>query len=250
MAQRLRRLRDPRYLIGAIAGIAYLWLVFYRNTRNVRPRSFVMTSDLGVIILSVVVLAIMIIAWALPSDSGGLQFSEAEIALLFPAPLRRRDLLLYKIIRAQPQALGSAIAFFIFGWRRSWIIGTWAALSVLGIYFILVALGRARLKLMHVGFIARALIVSVILSALGTIVVNDIRKHAISLKKYDPVASAKLIDTAAHDGAVQVILIVPRMFATAASPPTPARLAMSIGGLLILGIIFFMLAARLNVSFE
>ena len=51
------------------------------------------------------VLALMILAWALPSDSGGLQFSEAEIAFLFPAPLRRRDLLLYKIIRAQPQAL-------------------------------------------------------------------------------------------------------------------------------------------------
>src|SRR5438477_473048 len=80
--------------------------------------------------------------------------------------LRRRDLLLYKIIRAQPQALGSAIAFFIFGWRRSWLIGTWAALSVLGIYFTFVALARARLKLMHIGFIARMLIISVVLTSL------------------------------------------------------------------------------------
>jgi len=37
---------------------------------------------------------------------GGLDFTETEIAFLFPAPLRRRDILLYKILRAQPQARG------------------------------------------------------------------------------------------------------------------------------------------------
>src|SRR5205085_4430797 len=132
---------------GTLAGLAYLWFIFFRNTRRVsgaRGLPAALTGDAMVDVLTIVVLALMIVAWALPSDSGGLQFTEAEIAFLFPSPLRRRDLLLYKIIRAQPRAFTSAVAFFIFGWRRSWFIGMWAAISVMSIYFILVALARAR----------------------------------------------------------------------------------------------------------
>ena len=64
----------------------------------------------------------MITAWALPADSGGLEFSETEIAFLFPAPLRRRDILLYKILRAQPQALFSALIMTMLGWWRNGLL--------------------------------------------------------------------------------------------------------------------------------
>jgi ABC-2 type transport system permease protein len=249
---RLRRLRDPRYLIGAIAGFGYLWLMFFRNTRGAHGKQVVLlTGDLIADFMGVVILALMILAWALPSDSGGLQFSEAEIAFLFPAPLRRRDLLLYKIIRAQPQALGSAIAFFIFGWRRSWLIGTWAALSVLGIYFIFVALARARLKLMHIGFIARLLIVSVVLTGLVSLAVSDIVKnHPLVLKGKTGPEVIKQLHGAFYDGAIGAVLFVPRLFATAASPPSLAQMATSIAALAVLGAILFLLAVRMNISFE
>jgi len=248
--QRVRRLRDPRYLIGAVVGLAYLWFAFFRNTRGFSAKRPQLTGDLMVDILGLVVLAMMVLAWALPQDSGGLQFSEAEIAHLFPAPLRRRDLLLYKIIRAQPQALGSAIAFFIFGWRRSWLIGVWAAVSVLSIYFIFVALGRARLKLMHIGFIARLVIVSVLLTAVANFAIKDIiKRHPIrKTATYADVRS--LIDKPFRTGALNAALFVPRLFSGAAVAPTPATLATSVAGLAGLGFLFFILAARMNVSFE
>jgi ABC-2 type transport system permease protein len=248
---RLRRLRDPRYLVGAAVAVAYFWLVFFRNTRNARGKMFVVSSgDLVVDFLSIVILVIMIAAWALPADSGGLQFSEAEIAFLFPAPVRRRDLLLYKIIRAQPQALVSAFAFFIFGWRRSWVIGTWAALSVLGVYFTLVALGRARLKLLHVGFVARLVIVSAILTALASFGTDQLRAQNLHLKHFDARTSLPQLNAVFHGRAAEVLLFVPRLFATAASAPTTTALATSIAGLLLLGVGFFFIAARLNISFE
>ncbi|MEK6374106.1 MAG: putative ABC exporter domain-containing protein [Acidobacteriota bacterium] len=250
IVQRLRRLRDPRYLIGAVVGLAYLWFAFFRNTRGLSARRPAFTGDLLVDILGLVVLAMMVLAWALPQDSGGLQFSEAEIAHLFPAPLRRRDLLLYKIIRAQPQALGSAIAFFIFGWRRSWLIGVWAALSVLSIYFIFVALGRARLKLMHIGFIARLVIVSVILTALANFAIKDVIKRHPIRKTATHADVMRLIDKPFRTGAVNAALFVPRFFSGAAVAPTPATLATSVAGLAGLGFLFFVLAARMNVSFE
>jgi ABC-2 type transport system permease protein len=252
IVHRVRRLRDPRYLIGGIVGLAYLWFAFFKNTRAFSDRRPAFTGDLLVDILGLVVLAIMILAWALPQDSGGLQFSEAEIAHLFPAPLRRRDLLLYKIIRAQPQALGSAVAFFIFGWRRSWLIGVWAAVSVLSIYFIFVALARARLKLMHIGFIARLVIVGLMVAALANFAVKDvIKRHPSGIRKAATHADAmRMIDKPFRTGVVNVALFVPRFFSGAAVAPTPVTLATSVAGLGGLGFLFFFLAARMNVSFE
>ena len=247
LALQLRRLRDPRYLVGALGGIAYLWLVFFRNTRGPRAK-FVASGDLFVDIVSLVVLAIIILAWALPADSGGLQFSEAEITFLFAAPIKRRDLLLYKILRAQPRAVGSAVAFFIFGWRRGFLIGTYAALSVLGIYFTFVALARARLKLMHVGFIARLLIVSAVLTVLASYGVAEFKRHPLP-PRWTP-QTTQIFVAAFHAGTAGAVLFVPRLFATAASPPTLAQLPAAVAGVLAIGAVFFILAARMNISFE
>jgi len=116
--QRVRRLRQPRYLIGAIAGAMYFWWLIFRHSGNngrLILKTFAVSPAIADI-ASVVVLMIMILAWALPGDSGGLEFSDAEIAFLFPAPLRRRDILLYKILRAQPQAIFSALIMTVIGW--------------------------------------------------------------------------------------------------------------------------------------
>jgi ABC-2 type transport system permease protein len=248
--QRLRRLRDPRYLVGALAGIAYFWLVVFRNTHRPKAQQLMASGDLVVDIISLVVLGIMIGAWALPADSGGLQFSESEIAFLFPAPLRRRDLLLYKILRAQPRALGSAVAFFIFGWRRSFLVGTWAALSVLGIYFTFVALARARLKLMHIGFVARLLIVSVVFTVLASYGTSQFRAQHLRMQRYDRNTTLQQISGLFRSPAAKTVLFVPRLMATAASAPSPAQLATSIAGVIAIGAIFFLFAARMNISFE
>ena len=142
---RVKRMKDPRYAVGALFGLVYFGWVFFRN-RAGSARFFAAgpASELRVDAVSVFVLFIMLFAWALPGDSGGLEFSEAEIAFLFPAPLRRRDLLLYKIIRQQPQVLMSVTIFTLFGATRSKFIGLWIAFSVMSIYMMLVALGRAR----------------------------------------------------------------------------------------------------------
>src|SRR5205823_3862561 len=142
--QRSRRLREPRYLIGAIAGAAYFWYFFLRRShQGGRVFSDLIFRPAVVDFASIVVLLMMIGAWALPADSGGLEFTDAEIAFLFPAPLRRGHLLLYKILRSQPQAIFTAAIMTILGARQGYFIGTWIAFSVMSVYFILVSLGRA-----------------------------------------------------------------------------------------------------------
>ena len=40
-------------------------------------------------------------AWLFPLDSGLLEFSEAEMQFLFPAPVSRRQLLIHRLLRSQ-----------------------------------------------------------------------------------------------------------------------------------------------------
>jgi ABC-2 type transport system permease protein len=255
--QRVRRLREPRYLIGAIAGIAYFWFMFFRRSMGASHSSngklIMKTLAVSPVVAdcaSLILLVLMITAWALPADSGGLEFSETEIAFLFPAPLRRRDILLYKIVRAQPQALFSALIMTVLGWWRNGLfLGVWAAISVLGVYFTLVSLGRARLRLMRVGFLARLAGVAAIVAGLFWIGKSEVSAiNFKALKNAPQVMNA--LSAPFHKPLIRTILFIPHLIASAAIPPSFATLAISVPIVLTLGVGFFFIAAGLNVSFE
>ena len=257
--QRLRRLREPRYLIGAIAGAAYFWFFVFRRSMathgsSSNPKVLILkTLSVSPVVAdcaAVVLLLLMITAWALPADSGGLEFTETEIAFLFPAPLRRRDILLYKIVRAQPQALFSALIMTVLGWWRNGLfVGVWSAISVLGVYFTLVSLGRARLRLMHVGFLARLAGVAAIVAGLVWIAKRELSSIDFrTLKNAPQVMNA--LSVPFHKPLIRTILFIPRLIASAAIPPSFAMLAISVPIVLALGVGFFFVAAGLNVSFE
>ena len=77
-----------------------------------------------------------------------LQFSPAEVQFLFPAPISRRQLVNYKLLRSQGGLLlGAAIATLILrpgtlsdGWKFS--VGFWLLLTVGRLFSIGVGLGR------------------------------------------------------------------------------------------------------------
>jgi ABC-2 type transport system permease protein len=256
--QRARRLREPRYLIGAIAGAAYFWFFYLRSAHK---SSRVLSGNISfmpvvVDVASMVVLVMMITAWALPGDSGGLEFTDAEIAFLFPAPLRRRDLLLYKILRAQPQLIFSVLIMTIIGMRRGYFVGTWIAFSAMAIYFTLVSLGRARLRLAHVGFVARLAGVVLILGALYALARNQVRSIAppkgYVLESFNSLKGipVSFFNAFFHEPLIAGILFIPRLFASAAIPATLASLAVSSLAVAALGVAFFYIAVALNVSFQ
>ncbi len=254
LLHQVRRLRQPRYLIGAIAGAGYLWfMIFRRATAATHGRvslKALFIHPVAVDCASVVVLLMMILAWAIPADAGGLEFSETEIAFLFPAPLRRRDILLYKILRAQPQALFSALLMTAVGWwRQGMFIGAWATISVLSVYFTMVSLGRARLRLAHVGFLARLAGVTAILWGLVWLVRSELRTVSFAgLKGFPEVA--KMLQVVFQKPWIRAVLFVPHLIASAALPSSLASLAVYVLIVVALGVAFYFIAASLNVSFE
>ena len=257
IVQRVRRLKEPRYLIGAIAGAAYFWFLIFRRAAGAHNGRILLKtmsiSPMVADVASVVVLLLMILAWALPGDSGGLEFSDAEIAFLFPAPLRRRDILLYKILRAQPQAMFSALIMTVLGWwRQGLFIGVWATISVLSVYFTMVSLGRARLRLAGIGFIARLIGVAVIVGGLYWLAMYEMRTLSFAGLK-DAKAVFQVLGGMGgvfHQPLIRAILFIPHILASAAIPSSLAGLAVSVIAAIALGVAFFYIAAAINVSFE
>src|SRR5258705_6811718 len=159
---RLRRLREPRYLIGAIVGAAYLYFsVFARmgsrssiTRRRGGPAPQPMLAALRAAApaaAGLALLALTAVSWILPFDSGLLDFSQAEVQFLFPAPVSRRSLLLHRMMRSQIGILfGSAIvavaapSFSGYG-RLRMAVAMWLILSAGKVYSTGVSLARARL---------------------------------------------------------------------------------------------------------
>jgi len=147
---RLRRLKRPKYMFGAIFGALYFLFYFSFLIRKVAGAGgdgnapglpggmgVIGAENLGAFLLF---LLVVLIGWILPNQRAALAFSEAEIAFLFPAPITRRGLIQYKLIRSQ---LGILFSIFfltlIWGrWRQGghvWIslLGWWVILSTLNL---------------------------------------------------------------------------------------------------------------------
>jgi ABC-2 type transport system permease protein len=101
MRLQLQRLKQPRYIVGALAMFGYLGsLLFSQGARAV------VTPDAGVLdirqLLSIAGLSLAVGAWwlAAPSDNA-LAFSNAEVYFLFPAPVKRRTLVQARLLSVQ-----------------------------------------------------------------------------------------------------------------------------------------------------
>lgn len=248
---RLKRLRQPRYLVGFVAGLGYFF--FFASRRmvlhgglTVRRQPFPI-NDFTVDLVAALALVPLIVIWAAPDSGGGLTFSEAEIQFLFAGPVSRRQLLFYKVLRQQPQVLVGAIAMSLFGFGAGRFIGLWFSFMALSTYFTLVPLARARLKLAGVGFLARLAAVIALLAGVAAIFVHELRPvmdrddlHAMIKGGHSPFDTPPL----------RVLLFVPRIFAGALAPTTILALLANCVALVAMSMVFLAIAAQLNVSFE
>jgi ABC-2 type transport system permease protein len=180
MRRRLQRLREPRYIIGLVVGLAYMYLAFFR--RSARPRSAAGAAAVAAIagpvqlVGSVFLLAAAAVAWVWPGTGQPLAFSRAEVQFLFPAPVTRRQLVHYKLLRSQLGILfGSAIATLFMrpgslasGWTL--LAGIWVLLMTVRLHLMGVALRRTSLAEHGASGIARQWVpLAVVAGAVGVL---------------------------------------------------------------------------------
>ena len=101
MLLQLRRLKQPRYIIGALAMSAYIVSLLIRPSTEVAAVTELNLLDFRQL-LSIAGIAVALGAWwlAAPSDNA-LAFSPAEVYFLFPAPVKRRTLVQARLFSVQ-----------------------------------------------------------------------------------------------------------------------------------------------------
>ena len=159
LVARGRRLRQPKYLIGAVVGCAYLYFFFFRGfggspgSRGKRAATapalaamesanaslpldwLPVTTAFGTLML----LAFLALMWIVPTQRAALGFTEAEIAFLFPAPITRRALIFFQLLSSQFRSLLGALVLTLFS-NRWTVLGGNALTHAVGWWFIFSAL--------------------------------------------------------------------------------------------------------------
>ncbi|HXI70081.1 MAG TPA: putative ABC exporter domain-containing protein [Verrucomicrobiae bacterium] len=152
LTMRFKRLKQPKYLLGALVGGLYFYWYFFRvllmpqhhgnghfPVTTQGPADPLFFESIGALAL----LVFIVLAWVLPHKRAALTFSEAEVAFLFPAPVTRRTLIHFKLVRSQLRILFSVLFLTLissrFGVNGHWLIraaGWWVILFTLNLHIL------------------------------------------------------------------------------------------------------------------
>lgn len=155
---RLRRLRQPKYLLSFAVGVSYVLTIWrpWSRGRAVRIGGAPIPVDVNVVGavevgLAVLISVYLVVSWLWPRFRPALRFTETEIAFLFPAPLHRRQVVNYSLLRSQLGLLFGALMVSLFAVRQFapsfWqgLLGTWLAFSTLQMVSLGTAITRSSL---------------------------------------------------------------------------------------------------------
>ncbi|MFN7965868.1 MAG: hypothetical protein U0V87_09315 [Acidobacteriota bacterium] len=115
----LRLARQPKYLVGALIGMLYLvWCLFTLYRRDWAPRDRTLVDLIGasdslisgLMLLGALALALFLsLAWLLPRGKSLLPLNDTEVHVLLSAPISRRSVIGYALLKGQVPLLLSAV---------------------------------------------------------------------------------------------------------------------------------------------
>jgi ABC-2 type transport system permease protein len=277
---RLRRLKQPKYLAGALVGAAYVYLTFLRRAHGPHPgnpgppAAGIPTEALGLVPeLSALVLLIVLVAnWAMPRRAS-LVFSEAEIAFLFPAPVDRRMLVHYRLLGSQLGiVLTSLILTVVF--RRGqgfggnpWFhaIGWWLMLATLNLHFTgtsfvyskllnrSITSGRRRATTIGVVCLVASALVVWVWSAVRLPLPSELWGAAGRLplqSDLDARAFASYLVSQLHVGPLPWLLAIPRALMAPYFASSGVAFLLALGPALVVLVAHYLWVVHTEVSFE
>jgi hypothetical protein len=151
---RLRKVWQPRYLVALLAVGAYFWFLIIRPDVQPGDRPGAPVEDAASALLLLASLALVLPVtwwWVGRADRSALAFAPSETQWLFPAPVPRRALILWKLARAQLPLIFNVLLFTLFFRRGAGTVeaaarqaaGFWMLLTVLHLHRLGAALMRA-----------------------------------------------------------------------------------------------------------
>jgi len=188
LTRRLTRLKEPRYLVPFLFGLLWFGSAIFRPFSHGKGRVLIFslfqfppdTVQALTFVAGVGIFAWVAMLWVVPSKTAELAFSPAEIHFLFTAPLSRRQLVQYKIGRAQVGIFfGALIGAVVFGARLN-SLGGWARVLAFWLFFAIgylhgIAASFVRTDLMESGWSGlrrRGVTIAVVFTIVGAVVVS------------------------------------------------------------------------------
>jgi hypothetical protein len=167
----IRRLKRPRYLLFAVVGGGYFYAVAGRHwVSGVRLASRgdlpALPPGLLEVAAAVLILGSIVVALCGAPPISPLAYTEAEIQHLFTAPVSRRSLIRWKLMKGQVGVLFSVLIFTLFsgphlarGGRSIFFAGAWIVFATMQFYLAGIRMALHALKLRGVGWGRRVLVV-------------------------------------------------------------------------------------------
>jgi hypothetical protein len=268
---RLARLKQPKYLIGAIVGAAYVYLAFLRRTHGPRYTGGPATAGPGVPfpaeamplimeIAGLVVLIILLANWAIPRRAS-LAFSETEIAFLFPAPVNRRMLVHYRLLSSQVGIVFSALILTLVFRRGAGIggnlwfhtIGWWLILATLDLHSVGAMFTYSKLLNPSITTaLRRRITLAVALVVVGALVIW-IWSAARAPQHSDlqgPRAIGEYIGGQLHAGPLPWLLAIPQVLVAPYFAGDLRQFVIALGAGLVVLVVHYFWVVHIEVSFE
>jgi hypothetical protein len=262
---RIKRLKQPKYLFGAVVGGLYFYWYFFRtifgtSTRGqtfalfASPDNQALFESLGTLML----LIPLLLAWIIPHQRAALTFTEAEIAFLFPAPISRRTLIHFKLLRSQTAILFTTLLLTLVSRRlggHAWIraAGYWLILSTIHLHFLGSSFALTRLLDRGISTWQRRLGILALVLALAGVVFVWGRQ---TMPAFDPTrftdqqAVKDYIQQVLTAGPVPYLLYPLRLVVRPFLAPNALAFLYALGPALVLVLLHYAWVVRSNVAFE
>ena len=266
LTSRLRRLKQPKYLVGAVIGVSYIYFFFIRNIARSRvppPESAAPAEALSIVpeIAAAALLLLIAFNWVVPRGRAGLTFSEPEIAFLFPAPIRRRSLIHYRLL-CTLGALGLTALLMTLvssGWAAggasAWLraVAWWAVLGTVSLHFTATSFVVTRLLDRGVSSLARGVAGLIVLAlAIGVPLVWTLTSLPAPTQQdlAGVPAIARYVETALQSGPLPWLLVVPRLVIAPLFTSDAAAFVLALGPALVVLAAHYAWVLFSAVSFE
>lgn len=257
LVRRLQRLREPRYAFGLLAGLGYFYFFVFRHqgrgpdfgpdmlaASQLRPfLEMALASLAGSVLLG---------AWLWPAHRSPLEFTQSEVQFLFTAPISRRNLIHYRLLRVQLGILsGSLVASFFMGRLNNpahWpaVLGMWVLFATLHLHLIIAAFAHHSIAEQAHPNRWRLLIV-LLAAALGVTVLMALQP-ALAATSWPEVRQRVM--EASHHFPLRALLLPFRILAAPLLAPTPAATVLALPSAVGLLLLHYFGAVRFRVAFE
>ena len=175
----LNRLKEPRYAIALLVGFGYLYFFLFSRPMTPPGGNAARFQFMSIIpLLGTIGLFIAVARWwAFGGDHRALSFSPAEIQFLFPAPIERKALIQWKLLRWQILIIVNALIWMLIARRTRppipvplYIVSIWVMFSTLSMHRLGSALTKAGIAThWKTGLRRQAIPLLLVLAAVGSV---------------------------------------------------------------------------------